>query len=378
MSGPIGDAVVLANGDAGRPVAGVPLLLRTILVLQRAGVERLTLVGTDAVPADPRIRCAVETAPALAPADDDRLRLVVWPGTVIDEALVRGLAESARPGEVVDAERDGGRVRVAPGTLLAAPAARRVAPRAGTLARAAAPARAQARALLVGLENPRDGYLDRLLYRRFSRPLTARLLPTPVTPNALTVVGIVAGVAGGLLLGIPGLGATAAAVALLFLSSVLDCADGELARLRLAESRLGHWLDVVGDTVVHLALLGGIALRLAATGATPGGAELVTLATGVLGAFVAVSLSEHAETRRRRVPGWENRVLDGVLSPLSTRDWYAFPIALAALGRLDWLVPAAAVGAHAFWIAVAVLLRRALAKSAAADQLQASAARRAQ
>jgi phosphatidylglycerophosphate synthase len=363
MSAPIGEAIVLTNGDAARPVAGVPLLVRTILALQRAGVERLTLVGDATTPADPRIRCTVETAPALAAAADDRLRLVVGPGTVIDERLVRELAASVRPGEVLEAERDGARVRVAPGSLVAAAATRRVAPRNGVLGPAAAPPAAQARALLRGLENPRDGYLDRFVYRRLSRPLTAGLLRTRVAPNAVTVLGIASGVAGGLLLGRPGAVPTLAAIALLLASSVLDCIDGELARLRFAESRLGHWLDVVGDTVVHLALFGGIALRLAAAGEMPSVGALVLLATGVAGAFAAITLVEHAEERRRRVPGWENRVLDGLLSPLSTRDWYVFPVALAAAQRLDWLVPAAAGGAHVFWVATAVLLRRALARS---------------
>jgi len=92
-------------------------------------------------------------------------------------------------------------------------------------------------------------------------------------------------------------------------------------------------------------------------------AAVIGLSTGIVGAFVTITLSEQAEARRRRVPGWENRVLDGVLSPLSTRDWYVFPVALAAAQRLGWLVPAAAVGAHVFWITAAVLLRRALRKS---------------
>jgi phosphatidylglycerophosphate synthase len=231
---------------------------------------------------------------------------------------------------------------------------------------AAAPAREQAEQLLRGLENPRDGYFDRLLYRRLSRPLTARLLRTSVTPNAVTVVGIAAGVAGGLLLGLPGPGATLAAILLLLASSVLDCSDGELARLRFAESKLGHVLDVTGDTVVHLALLGGIALRLTSTGETPSTAAMVGLGAGIVGAFAAITMSEQAEARRRRVPSWENRVLDGVLSPLSTRDWYVFPVALAAAQRLGWLVPAAAVGAHVFWVTAALLLWRALRKSHAA------------
>ena len=363
MSEHIGEAIVLTNGDAGRPVAGVPLLLRTILALQRAGVERLTLVGDASVPADPRIRLQVGTAPRLSPTEDERLRLIVVVGTVIDEALVRELGRHARPGEVLEVERDGVRVRVAPGSLVGAPAARTVDPRGGMLGPAGAPAREQAEKLLRGLENPRDGYLDRLIYRRLSRPLTARLLRTPVTPNALTIVGILTGIGGGLLLGLPDAGTTLAAIVLLLVSSVLDCSDGELARLRFAESKLGHWLDVTGDTVVHLALLGGIALRLSATGETPSMAAVIGLATGIVGAFVTITLSEQAEARRRRVPSWENRVLDGVLSPLSTRDWYVFPVALAATQRLGWLVPAAAVGAHVFWITAAVLLRRALRKS---------------
>ena len=192
-------------------------------------------------------------------------------------------------------ERDGARIEVAPG---ARPATR---PPAGTLLPASAPRGEVERALLCALENPRDGYLDRLVYRRLSRPLTARLLPTRVTPNQLTVVGIAAGIAGGLLLGAPGAGATAAAILLLLLSSVLDCSDGELARLRFAESKLGHWLDVTGDTVVHVALLGGIALRLAGVGEMPSIVAMVGLATGIAGAFAAITLSEQLEPRRRRV-----------------------------------------------------------------------------
>ena len=364
MSEPIGEAIVLTNGDAGRPVAGVPLLLRTILALQRAGVVRLTLVGDASVPADPRIRLQVGTAPTLVPSEDERLRLIIGAGTVIDEALVRELGRHARPGEVLEVERDGVRVRVAPGPLVAAPAGRTVDARGGMLGPAAADSHEQAAKLLRGLENPRDGYFDRLIYRRLSRPLTARLLRTPVTPNAVTVAGILAGVAGGLLLGLPGAGPTLAAILLLLASSVLDCSDGELARLRFAESKLGHWLDVTGDTVVHLALLGGIALRLTTSGETPSVAAVIGLATGIAGAFATITMSEQAEARRRRVPSWENRLLDGVLSPLSTRDWYVFPVALAVIGRLGWLVPAAAVGAHVFWMTTAVLLRRALRKSA--------------
>jgi phosphatidylglycerophosphate synthase len=360
---PIREALIVrAPGDPLRPVARVPLLVRTILALQKAGVERCTLVGDVPAPRDPRIRCAVDAAPALVPAADQALRLIVGSDAVIDRALVLGLQARARPGEVLEVEAGGARVRVAPGPLVVPNGGRRAAPESGTLARADAPGLEQR--LLGALENPRDGYLDRVLHRRLSRPLSRLLVRTPLSPNALTAIGVALGVAGGLLLALPGVLPVLAAVGLLVAAGALDCSDGEIARLCHAESRLGHVLDVTGDTLVHLAVLGGIALRLAESPAAPGRATLVVLGAGVLGAFAAISWSEAAEVRRRRVAGWENRLLDGVLSPLSTRDWHVFPLAFALAGRLDLLVQAAAVGAHLFWITVVLVLRRALARAA--------------
>lgn len=145
------------------------------------------------------------------------------------------------------------------------------------------------------------------------------------------------------------------------LSGVLDCCDGEIARIKFSESKIGHVLDITGDTLVHGALIAGIATQLARVGAWPGTTTLVVLGLGIAGAFAAITWSEQTETRRHRVAGaWENRVLEGVLSPLTTRDWYVFPILFALAGRLDVLVPAAAWGAHAFWPAVVVLVWRVL------------------
>jgi phosphatidylglycerophosphate synthase len=356
---PIREAIILPEpGDPLRPVLRVPLLVRTILALERSGIECCTLVGSLSPPVDARIRCRMVTTPTLTPPADDALRLVVGAGTVIDPALVRALQARARPGQVFEAEEDGARVRVAPGPLVAGNGGARVRLEVGTLRRAASADLEQS--LLRGLENPRDGYLDRLLHRRLSRPLTRFLIRTPLSPNAVTVVGIALGVAGGGLLGLPGTAAAIAALLLLTASGVLDCSDGELARLRCAESPLGHWLDVSGDTAVHVALLAGISMRIARTGSAPGWPVLGALLLGVLGAFVVITWSEQTEARRHRVQAWENRVLDGVLSPLTTRDWYVFPLLLALVGRLDVLVPAAAAGAHAFWLTGLVLLRRVL------------------
>ncbi|HWP64294.1 MAG TPA: CDP-alcohol phosphatidyltransferase family protein [Candidatus Limnocylindria bacterium] len=213
--------------------------------------------------------------------------------------------------------------------------------------------------------NPRDGWLDRLLLRRLSAPLTERLLRTPVSPNAVTLAGLACGVAGGLALALPRPGGPAMGVLLLAASGVLDCCDGELARRRQAVSRAGHVLDVVSDTLVHLAVFAGVALVLRRAGTLPDGRWLAALAAGALASFAAITWSEASESRRRQVACWENRVLDGVLSPLTTRDWYVFPVLAALAGRLDALLVGTAVGSHVFWIGVVVLVGRALERARA-------------
>lgn len=358
----IRDAIILAEPDRDplRPVARVPYLVRTILSLQRAGIERCVVVGAGSPPADRRIRCDVVTAPAMPPAVDDRLRIVVDPGTLVDATLVRDLQSRARPGRTLDVAELGGRVRVVPGAL-SANGGTPERPAHGTLRRVDMPGTVGA--LLQALENPRDGWLDRILHRRLSRPLTRLLLHTPLSPNAVTVLGIALGVAGGFVLGLPGPSAVAVAILLLVASAVLDCSDGELARICHAESRLGHWLDISGDTVVHLAVLWGIVERIARTGSPPGRGWVVLLLVGVIGAFVVITRSEATEARRRRVAAWENTALDRVLSPLTTRDWHVFPVAFALAGRLDLLVPAAAVGAQVFWMLGLLLLVRVLRRA---------------
>lgn len=358
---PIREAVVHAGpGDAERTIAGVPLLLRTILTLQRSGVEECFLVGSEA-PSDPRVRCRVSVSEPPGPPQGSTRRLIVGAGSVIDEALVRHLQSETRPDEAVALETAGARLQVsAGGTASTVPRG----PTHGTLLPADAPAERVELALLRALENPRDGYVDRFVYRRWSRPATRLLLRTSLTPNQVTIIGTLVGMIGGIVLAWPTWMAIVIGVVCLIVSGVLDCCDGELARLRFTESSIGHALDVTGDTLVSVALVGGLLARLIQTVIErPGWPTLALLGVGIAGAFAAISWAESVEGERRRVPSFENRLLDGLLSPLTTRDWYVFPLGMAALGWLDVFPLAAAIGANVFWPLVLVVTARALRRS---------------
>jgi phosphatidylglycerophosphate synthase len=356
----IREAVVHAGpGDAERTVAGVPLLLRTILTLQRSGIEECILVGSE-VPRDPRVRCRVSVSAPPGPPPGSARRLVVGAGSVIDETLVRHLQAETRPDEGLAFETNGARLQLIPGGVASTAAC---GPTGGTLLPADAPPERIERALLRALENPRDGYVDRLLYRRLSRPVTRLLLRTRVTPNQITIAGTLLGIAGGASLALPTWLGIAVGVLCLIASGVLDCCDGELARLRFSESNIGHALDVTGDTLVHAALVAGLSTRFVELATTPTWPTLLLLSIGIAGAFAAISWAESVEDERRRVPSFENRLLDGLLSPLSTRDWYVFPLALAALGWLEVFPLAAAIGANVFWPVAVVATARALRRS---------------
>lgn len=101
--------------------------------------------------------------------------------------------------------------------------------------------------------------LDEPVDRWFSRPLASLVVPvlarTPVTANQVTGIAALTGMASGVALGL-GRGSLFAALTAAFL--VLDCCDGQLARLRGGGGMLGRVLDGVGDYLVGLAIHFGL------------------------------------------------------------------------------------------------------------------------
>src|SRR3954470_10143579 len=80
--------------------------------------------------------------------------------------------------------------------------------------------------------NSGEHWAGRLYIRRASPYLTRRLIPTSLTPNAVTWLMILVGVLAAVMLAIPGILPAVVAVLLIQLQILLDCSDGELARWR--------------------------------------------------------------------------------------------------------------------------------------------------
>jgi phosphatidylglycerophosphate synthase len=102
---------------------------------------------------------------------------------------------------------------------------------------------------------------------RICRPPAAvvvyRVRNTRGTPNQRTILSAALAVdAPAMRVALPGRAGAIAAALVFEASFVLDCADGQLARLRKVSSVLGHLLDFLMDELKAMLVLGCVAVRL--------------------------------------------------------------------------------------------------------------------
>jgi phosphatidylglycerophosphate synthase len=99
-----------------------------------------------------------------------------------------------------------------------------------------------------------EHWAGRLYMRKVSPYATALLARTPITPNGVTWLMLVAGLAAAGVLSLPGIAPAVGAVLLVQLQLLLDCSDGELARWQKRSSPAGIYLDRIAHYVTEAAL----------------------------------------------------------------------------------------------------------------------------
>lgn len=102
----------------------------------------------------------------------------------------------------------------------------------------------------------------RLVSRRLSPVFTYIFLKTRTSPNTVTLLCIASGVVFGLLLSRePGVVNSLLLVLFGQLWHILDCSDGEVARLSGRTSLRGEYIDLIGHYVVDYTFLAGLSYR---------------------------------------------------------------------------------------------------------------------
>jgi phosphatidylglycerophosphate synthase len=136
--------------------------------------------------------------------------------------------------------------------------------------------------------NSGEHWAGRLYMRRLSPYLTRLVLRTPLTPNGVTWIMILTGVAAAAVLTLPGILPAVVVVVLLQAQILLDCSDGELARWTGRKSPLGIYLDRVGHYLTEAALPIGLGIRADGGWDAIGGWTTIGLAIAVIVLLIKV------------------------------------------------------------------------------------------
>jgi len=342
-------AVILAEpGTAALKIAALSLLDRLIVAAHRAGASSITIVTGQSLPPLQRSRAwgiPFEVAAVLPEVRSPVL--VLTTGLLVQTADLRRCLEARarltsadgtplpagmanQPGETIET------------MLLTAPAI----PAEGVACCITdqASARAAEKALWATMTSASDGMVDRHFNRPCGRPLSKWLIHTPVTPNLISLASILIGLIAAWMFALPSATAWVMGAALFQLSAIVDCVDGDVARIVFKESPLGKWLDLAGDQVVHSAVFAGIAWGVMKATGSSGALWLGGCA--IAGALISFGVVLRGMRRKADDGGRLQRLIDAA----TNRDFSVVVLALACFQRLDWFLWMAAIGSHFFWI----------------------------
>jgi phosphatidylglycerophosphate synthase len=224
------------------------------------------------------------------------------------------------------------------------------------------------KALLRSLRKPQDGWTSTYLNRHISLFFTRFLVATPLRPNQVSVGILGIGLAGAWL-ATRGTYLDLLAGAFLFQAqSVLDGCDGEMSRLTFRGSKLGEWLDTVGDDLTNYGYFTGASWGLYTTTQNRLylAAGAIILACGLLSSGIEYAylikigsgdLLKYPLGIGKAPGGDEDKgalalAIDAI-SPLFKRDTFVLLTLLgAALGLLQVMIVLFALGAISILIAV--------------------------
>jgi len=387
-------ALIMMTKDSGEispdtVVAGIPLLRRIVMAASRAGCHEILVLDTGW---PGLMKLLTGTRAVLLPPDKltdypHSSRILVLAGNLLPRpSLLTHLTEMPLRAETMHVPVSGiAAVETADPKAMLSMIGRagddlsvfsgleRTYQRAGTLIDGAGWVRVSNRAdlrhaerwLLRGLVKDTEGFMSRHFERKISLAVTRCLVRTDITPNQMTAVSVAIGLLGALffLSSIPAYQLTGAL--LFLLHSILDGCDGEIARLKYLESRLGGILDFWGDNVVHSAVF--VCIGLGWQMAIKAPAPLVLAVSAVIGTLLSAGFV-YRQTMRNKVsegPLFTSITNSEAPSRLTTladslakRDFIYLVVILSALGKAHWFLVLAAIGAPLFFFILLWTSRR--------------------
>ena len=214
------------------------------------------------------------------------------------------------------------------------------------------------------LVKPTDGIFARM-NRRISVPISRQLIKLPITPNMVSLFTLGVGFASALFFACGGYWPMLVGALLSVWASILDGCDGEVARLKLLESDFGCWLETVCDYLYYLFIFTGMTIGLARNwGARTYLVWGALLLFGAITSFLVTGLGRHrlaagrpelylriwqakAESQRSNPILYLGRHTEFIIR----RCFLPYALLFFAVLNLTWLAfILSAVGANVVWL----------------------------
>ena len=114
------------------------------------------------------------------------------------------------------------------------------------------------RFLCNNLKKETDGPVSKIINRPISLRISKILLKTDITPNQISLLSFIIGISGGSLFFLGEYFYLILGGILVQIHSIIDGCDGEVARLKLRETKYGVWFDAVLDRYVDAIIILGL------------------------------------------------------------------------------------------------------------------------
>lgn len=224
-------------------------------------------------------------------------------------------------------------------------------------------ARAVTMAILRASMKPTEGWVGRHLNRPISFRISALLMRLGVGPDPVTWFTLALAVIMALVLAHGGAGWLAAGGALYQAVSVIDCVDGDIARVTYRSSRRGALIDTACDMVANLGFYLGLTTGVVRTYGPQHLAVAIALVGAIVFGVAAMSLLLRLGPQRgsfdvlraaltvrlQRRPRLQAATL--AFETLFKRDFYVLLACVLCLGGLSWAVPPIMLAGAVLWIA---------------------------
>ncbi len=107
--------------------------------------------------------------------------------------------------------------------------------------------------------------MDKWFNSLFSIPISSVLVKTPLTPNQITLMGLLIGLFAGWFFALGSHMGEVFGGLLLAGTAIWDCCDGDVARLKFMESEFGETLDTICDNLINVFIFTGMMIGAART-----------------------------------------------------------------------------------------------------------------